>query len=407
MKLAPCYAARRLYSTHSAGTTAPGTSDDDASDLIWGAVPEEEKLKMHNPTSSVEPNAATNATRADGASPEGAPFEDSGSADKAEAEATGTPSAGPAAPSASPSPQPSTSASVWVTLHNMPRNWLHEEIAEMIHHVAAHAGIAAPHAHPEVRGRDAHDDQGVEDADGSDDMMTGRVSSPFIERLHIPFGRRTGLVYGTPKLLLTSRALADYLVRDLNFDPDDFRSRVYFTHTTPAELPAAFQQQSHDAAGQGGEASPSGRASVQYAPIEETVEREQDEALRTLELDRYLFAPDLLLDIAKSHQRRLVTKNEKVLLDAFVDGDEDDDEADEDASDAAGERDADAGDEGGFSADAAPQRAQRRRRSRSAAAARRRGRGGRPARAGTLKHLGRGSMHNMPIPKPYVEGRQL
>ncbi|CAJ1006747.1 hypothetical protein Q4I28_002062 [Leishmania naiffi] len=384
---------------------ADATSED-AMDLVWSAIPDMHE-QYHEATlkSNQQENSAATSTHAT----RGSPHEDSRASN--------------ANDTAASSPVPPVSY-LWVSLHNMPRNWLHEDIVEMIHQVAEHAGIATPKAHHPPRSASGleNDTTRKEDEEGYTDKEASSVlscmSSPFVRRLHIPFGRRTGLVYGSPKLLLTSPQLADYLIHQLTFDPDDFRSRVYFTRTNPEELPSGYQQQQqpHEGGGAGcGAANSDGVAQVTYTPIEETVEREQDEALHTLVLDRYLFAPDLLLDIAKSHQRRLVTKNEKVLLNAFLDGEEDsdDDEADEDGEDIE-DGDATGGDSGvdDDAKDAAASLARRQRQRHRAKSSRgsSKKKKSRPicrVRAGTQKHLGRGSMHNMPIPKPYVEGRNL
>ncbi|AYU77309.1 hypothetical protein, conserved [Leishmania donovani] len=412
------YSTQRLYCTtqkkkgtsdaadsHSSTTAgisvgADATSDD-AMDLIWSDMPD-----VHGPNheatlaSSPQEHRAATSTRA----PKSSPHEESRASD-----ASDTAASSPPAPPVS---------HVWVSMHNMPRNWLHEDIVEMIHQVAEHAGIATPEA-PRLsesaagrEGEEGHTGEGTSSA-------LNHMSSPFVRRLHIPFGRRTGLVYGSPKLLLTSRQLADYLIHQLSFDPDDFRSRVYFTHTKPEELPSGFQQQQqpHEGGVAGGDAANGdGVAQVTYTPIEETVEREQDEALRTLVLDRYLFAPDLLLDIAKSHQRRLVTKNEKVLLDAFVDGEEDSDDEEEDEDGGDVEDDDAVSGGSGADGDAESAAASLTRRQRPRHRHRATSKGGSDKRkspltrrvsAGTQKHLGRGSMHNMPIPKPYVAGRNL
>ncbi|CAG9571246.1 conserved hypothetical protein [Leishmania major strain Friedlin] len=422
--LSAVYITQRLYRTtqqkkgtsdaaNSDSGTTVGTSvgadatSDDAMDLIWSDMPD-----VHEPnheatlTSGPHEHRAAAATRA----PKSSPHEESRASD--------------ASDTAASLPEPPVSH-VWVSMHNMPRNWLHEDIVEMIHQVAEHAGIAASEA--PLLSESAAGREGDVAGEGGEEGHTGEgtssalnhVSSPFVRRLHIPFGRRTGLVYGSPKLLLTSRQLADYLLHRLSFDPDDFRSRVYFTRTKPEELPSGFQQQQQPREGGGAEgdaANGDGVAQVTYTPIEETVEREQDEALRTLVLDRYLFAPDLLLDIAKSHQRRLVTKNEKVLLDAFVDGEEDSD-ADEEDEDGGDVEDDDAvgggsGADGDAESAAATLTRRHRRRQRHRATStggpgKRKSPLTRRVRAGTQKHLGRGSMHNMPIPKPYVVGRNL
>ncbi|KAG5509395.1 hypothetical protein JKF63_06705 [Porcisia hertigi] len=392
-------------SSSSNPANSPDPTSDDAMDLIWSAMPNPHEEHPGGPlTSSPQEHKAATSTPA----PNSARPEHGGASD---ADATET---------SSPAPKPSY---VWVTLHNMPRNWLHEDIVEMIHQIADHAGIAepqAPHAFHSASGREATaagGEDGKDDTDEGASSALSRMSSPFVRRLHIPFGRRTGIVYGSPKLLLTSPQLADYLIHELTFDPDDFRNRVYFTRSKTEEVPRSYQkpQQLHGERGVDHEAATdNGVAQVVYTPIEETVEREQDEALRTLELDRYLFAPDLLLDIAKAHQRRLVTKREKVLLDAFVDGEEDSEENEEEEEDGEGGNsaiggDRDADDSAESRTASATRHRQRRPRFTSSGGStkRKRSHPRRNVRAGTQKHLGRGSMHNMPIPKPYVEGRNL
>lgn len=134
--------------------------------------------------------------------------------------------------------------------------------------------------------------------------------------------------------------------------------------------------------------APSGSSpSSFYVEVEDSIAQEQEEMLSSLELDRYLMAPDLMLDIAKIHQQRYVTRGGKVVLDAFIDGEEDrmGAEDEEDESEGGGRK-------GGV----------RRRRAR-------RGDDGETVdrRVVAQKSLGRGSMHNMPIPKPYVEGRRI
>jgi hypothetical protein len=417
--------ARRAYSTDresKSGLESSTTISDDATDLLWNTLEDGQPF----PTDATPVGASPDHTEADTASSKTHPSlqrDDADGRDKGIPESEGTcehsrgmtENASPAAPEY-----------VWVALHNMPRSWLHEDIIQLIHHVAQHAGITPPSSSHDL----AHDQQNnvevAEDKDDEDDDgAISRVTSPFVLHLHIPFGRRTGLVYGTPKLQLSSAALATYLTDHLTFDADDFRNRVFFTKLTPAELPSGFRQQQQGeeqpaGEGDGGPAQmPAGHARVRYTPVEETIEHEQAEALRTLELDRYLFAPDLLLDIVKSHQRRLVTRNEKVLLDAFVDGDEDAD--DDDDGDDDDEHSSNKTEEEEEEEDVAEAEAGARRRTSSLSRRRRRRAGGSggggasmkstkrrtKVRAGTQRHLGRGSMHNMPIPKPYVEGRRL
>lgn len=250
-----------------------------------------------------------------------------------------------------------------VRLHNLPRNWMHEEIIEFVHTVAVHAGIPEPEQSSVGWRHAAHrSDAANKVADASEQPQAAPnsavplASSPYVHRLVLPFGRRTGLVYGTPTLTLTSPALAAYLVNSLQFDPDDYRNRIYFTTVKESDVQATAGPHS---------------GIVSFAEIEETVEDEKAEALRSLTLDRYLLAPDLLLDIERLHQRRLVTAGEEVLLDAFLDSEED-----------------------GVPPAAAVQ-------------LRTRDVGTRERRVRAMQHLGRGSAVNTHIPRPYVEGRRL
>lgn len=286
-------------------------------------------------------------------------------------------------------------------LHNLPRNWMHEEIIEFIDQVAAHAGIKpSPAAVEELRRREEEEAAATDDDDGSDAIP--RATSPFVRHLFIPFGRRTGLVYGSPALHLTSSALASYLLKDLRFDPDDYRERIYFTEETDemkgGETMAASSSSSAGAVPR-----------VRFVDVEETVEHEQAEAMRTMELDRYLLAPDVLLDIAKMNQRRLVTRNEKVVLDAFRDGPEDAEAyMEEEKDDEQRARDGDGGEEVGAvdgNEDARPTPTTRRKN--KAKSGKGESKLPRSRRAGKQRRLGRGSSLNMPIPKPYVLGRRL
>lgn len=279
----------------------------------------------------------------------------------------------------SASSQPSSLTFVTVRMHNMPRNWMHEDIVEFVHTVGTHAGIPAP----SLALHQGIDDPGSDSPSGLSSAIP-KTTSPYVHRLSIPFGRRTGLIYGEPRITLASEDLAQYLVKDLKFDPDDYRSRIYFTREEQ-------RGQEHG--------TPSSRVVTAFEEVEESMEQEQADALQTLELDRYLMAPDLLLDIAKMHQRRLVTVNEKVLLDSFLDADEDDGIADEGEDGDANHVEASEGQ--------APSLRARKRRRASTASAKGPRKPHKSRRAGDLKTPGRGSMHNTPIPKPYVQGRSL
>lgn len=260
-------------------------------------------------------------------------------------------------------PPPGFKKTRWtVRLHNMPRTWLHEEVIQFIHQVAEHAGIEPPSSngpHKNKKGseeKEGHDsdERGDEEADEEADLTSAvpRVTSPFVSRIHIPFGRRTGIVYGTPIIEVTSAALAQYLLHKITFDPDDYRNRIHFTEVASETSNTEEKWTNKDEA--------------------EIVQMEQQEALETLELDRYLFAPDLLYDIARMRQKRLVTRQSKLLLHTFADEEKlaDGDGGDGDGRAVEGTRD------------------------------------GELRRVGDYKALGRGSMQNMPLAVPYVQGRR-
>ncbi|EPY24758.1 hypothetical protein STCU_07019 [Strigomonas culicis] len=257
-----------------------------------------------------------------------------------------------------------------------------------------------------------------------------------VPRIVLPYGRRTGLVYGEPALLLTSEALFHFLVASapadrggdgdadesarppvaMNADGEyvnalgvpesDYRHRIYFSAIADdaaerlfhiAQLRAIVEQLRTAEAGEGGAAVRGftifDTAQQRVTMVEETVEAERAAALQHLCLDRYLYAPDLLYDIARLHQRRVVTARDRVLLDSFVDADDDED------NNAAVEEAEEAEDDGMPTTRRGGERAAKR-------GARRKTRKTRKA-AGELRDLGRGSMQNMPIQKPYVEGRRL
>lgn len=235
-----------------------------------------------------------------------------------------------------------------IRLHNLPKNWLHEEIISFIDEVAHHAGIPEP----------VVPDSETQEGNGtSSESAIPQKTSHYVARVKVFFGRRTGLVYGSHLLTVRPAALAKYLVNDLQFEPHDFRSRMYFTMEESASTEGETAAQ---------------KTVTSFADVAESVDEEQEAALRTLELDRYLLAPDLLYDIAKMNQRRLLTSNEQIVIDSFLD-------SPEEVSSANG---------------------------RSG----RRGKGTRRRKTRKAKEqedTGRGSLLNSRIPKPYVQGRSL
>ncbi|KAG8341472.1 hypothetical protein ERJ75_001008500 [Trypanosoma vivax] len=258
-------------------------------------------------------------------------------------------------------------------LHNMPRSWMYEEIVEFLHQVAEHASIEFPRSKPgEVRSGSGMN------GDTNEDSAVPHTVSPFIARIHIPFGRRTGIVYGTPTIHVKSNDLANYLLGGLEFDLDDYRRRIYFTE---AECNTSMRGLRMD--------------------DETAADVEQEQALSTLELDRYLLAPDLLYDISRMRQWRLITQKSKVLLRTFTD---------EEASTTPFLDDHDfkrSRENAGTNSPTEPEQSglaglkPRRNDSRGIGENRRASRC-----AGEYKDLGRGSVHSIHLPTPYVQGRR-
>eukprot|EP00796_Vickermania_ingenoplastis_P008941 gene8941-6273_t len=316
-------------------------------------------------------------------------------------------------------------------LHNLPRNWLHEEVVEFIDQVAENAGIAPP-SPPEQSAAAApgrEDKEGVDrssvDEDAADEMDTEApatashlplATSPFIYHLTIYFGRRTGVVFGSPRLVLTSSALCDVLLKGVPLEEDDYRARIYFTEEVPkaaagggeATSAASFlsvaeataSSSKSGAVGSGAALSPF----CALEAMEESLEQQQRAALESLELDRYLFAPDLLYDLERLQQRRLITSREAVLLDSFADGEEDEVEGGGGA--ATKKKSGDSEEDGEEEEELKRAGASTRRKSKKTK------NGGRRRKwirrlAGDQKHLGRGSAINTHIPKPYVQGRRV
>lgn len=272
-------------------------------------------------------------------------------------------------------------------LHNLPRNWLHDDILQFIDQAAASFGIEPP---PPASTSHSSDHRHHQEEEGGDATGIPRTTSPFVHHLTVFFGRRTGIVFGSPRLVLTSPALCDALLRGVPLEPDDYRSRIYFTE----EKEEQQQQEQGDTAPHEGKGRTTMRKpySSPLVALEESLEEEQRLALEHLELDRYLFSPDLLYDIQRLHQRRFITQREAVLLDSFTDGKEDE-------SMGQGESEGEDADNDG----AAPSRSEGRRGIKK----KKLKKGVRWRLAAAQKHLGRGSMQNMPIPKPYVQGRRV
>lgn len=217
-----------------------------------------------------------------------------------------------------------------VTFHGLPKGWMHDEVVKFVDIVAAKVGAPAP--------GQGERDQTVSSTTGtSGSPAAGDASalsqSAFVKRVRIPFGRRTGVLYGDPTLELTSNEVADALL-NLNFDEySDSRRRIHFTEVSLAEY----------------------EAKERAAAVRKKLEEDEDDlALSTLDLDRFLLDPDLLFDMKKRRQRRRLTLKERINVESF--------------------------------------------REREDAAA--------VEEQGEIGLLGRGSAQNLGIPAPYVQGRK-
>lgn len=327
--------------------------------------------------------------------------------------------------------EPHSKAATFRTLrlHNLPKNWLHEDIIQFIEQVASYAGIDPPppsssshsssqDASCSFEKREMEEDGETFLSDKSFSPATSapqHVTSPFVHHLTIYFGRRTGIVFGSPKIVLTSASLCDVLLQGVPFEEDDYRARIYFTEESPSPSPASSSSSPSSVPTSFSTSSSSLPASSSLQAIKETLADEQQAALEQLELDRFLFAPDLLYDVARLHQRRLVTRSESVLLRSFCDsnhGEEEENDEEEEGVDVEemnghNEKQSDGTDED-FTHESLPsQRFGMLRRAKAKNKRRRKQKRVTSVIAGEQSDLGRGSMHNTPMPKPYVEGRQI
>ncbi|KAH9597927.1 hypothetical protein LSM04_006945 [Trypanosoma melophagium] len=270
-----------------------------------------------------------------------------------------------------------------VRLHNMPKTWMHEEVVEFLHQVAEHAGIEPPtlsSCSQEREKENENNEKGRKEQNEEEEEDTTSavpyVTSPFVNRMHIPFGRRTGIICGGPIIQLTSNDLAHYLLHELTFDPDDYRNRIYFTEVVNVNKQDNNNNNNNTMM----------MSSAVSLSEKEAMEAEQQEALGTLELDRYLLAPDLLYDIARMRQRRLVTKSSKLLLETFADDDGKKEEAEREGEEQLME---------------SVENSQKKKKAKKNKKKRKTLR-----RVGECKEMGRGSMHSIPLAVPYVQGRR-
>jgi hypothetical protein len=177
-----------------------------------------------------------------------------------------------------------------VKMHGLPRGWMHDEVVKFVDSVASRVGAAAS---VESSGKDSHH------GDADDDEPSALPnSSTHVHRVRIPFGRKTGVIYGEPVIELNSSAVADALLT-LTFDEySDSRRRLHFSEVdaddyASKQTSAASRQQKED--------------------------EEDALALSTLDLDRFLLDPDLLYDMKKRRQRRRLTLRESIDIPSFRD----------------------------------------------------------------------------------------
>lgn len=174
-----------------------------------------------------------------------------------------------------------------VKMHGLPRGWMHDDVIKFVDSIAAR--LADTTTTPS---------EGANEADETSALPNSSIN---VHRVRIPFGRKTGVIYGEPIVELNSSAVADALL-SLKFDEySDSRRRMYFTEVDAAEYAS---RQSTAASRQ---------------------QKEDDEdalALSTLDLDRFLLDPDLLYDMKKRRQRRRLTLRESIDLKSFRDKDD-------------------------------------------------------------------------------------
>lgn len=189
---------------------------------------------------------------------------------------------------------------------------MHDEIIQFVDSIAAN--IKAPVPTP---------------TQGQEEMESSLTTSPFVSRVRIPFGRRTGIVYGEPTIELRSNEVADALL-SIPFSElyDDYRRKMGFQEVAPTPHRSAES-------------------------VEAQEEEEDRRALETMEVDRYLLDPDVLYDMKKMRQNRLLTSSQKINVPSFLVNDESD-----------------------------------------------------TVKSQDLLELGKGSMQNLPIAVPYVRGRR-
>lgn len=175
---------------------------------------------------------------------------------------------------------PSSSARRVVKMHGLPRGWMHDEVVKLIDVVAARINAPVP----------------PDDVSGGSEESALANSSPFVRRVRIPFGRKTGVLYGDPVVEVTSSHVADALL-SLTFDEySDARRRLHFTEVDLQEYDAKRDFAKSRAARE---------------------EQEDAQALATLDLDRFLLDPDLLYDMKKRRQRRRLTVRDSIDVPSF------------------------------------------------------------------------------------------
>ncbi|CAD2219293.1 hypothetical protein ADEAN_000679800 [Angomonas deanei] len=229
----------------------------------------------------------------------------------------------------------------------MPPGWLYDDVMEFIEQVVQFFQLTPPPTTEKMFLEKQKHNAAAQQEDQS--LYVFRPLSPFVQRLVIPFGRRTGLLYGNPRLLLTSAPLAKAVLTEEEgknplqacLEENDYRSRLYLTKLSEEEGEKLFQmsllrQQIATYENNNNENDEEQKkknniffthdADEVFLMKQEEVEEEIEAARRALSLDRYLFSPDLLLEIKKMKQKKLVSRHERLLVDSFTDGEDDEEE---------------------------------------------------------------------------------
>jgi len=166
---------------------------------------------------------------------------------------------------------------------NLPSFWGHSELTSFVAEVATVLSIDP----------DPPADHAENEPEAGDASAGALATSPFVDRVRIFMGRRSGVATRRGEVQIRSDVLAKALA-EMTFDVDDYRNGMSFERVDNAVLERRQKAQ-------------------------QTYEEADLTLLEHLDLDRYLMSPDVVLDAAKLRQRRYLTRGQKIDLVAFRD----------------------------------------------------------------------------------------